>query len=623
MGAHPPVMPPTIPAATGVLPIRGRDAWRGEAGGKIPQRYQIRESEDLRYLRCREAPGLGVSIDHSYAISEAEARKLGRQVILLDGAGCFGPMIDDAKQLYNLDHHVGCLRAITLATCEQALILVLKGLELDKGDWKIYAGEPDLDTVFAIWVLLNYRRLREFSPDAKDRIVPLLRLEGAIDANGFEVADYCGLSQAAVGITKEKLDRLQAMELKVKQAGEWDNDPVGYTLTMLGEIDHLVYTATDFADFTAVEEEYGHVDIGDPYVAVVCRDSSGIYEVEKRLKKNWGDRLGIVALEKAPGHYTLRRAAALAGIDLTRAYEKLNLLDPVVDGRPAEKRWGGSDDIGGSPKGVGTGLAPKEIRNILKLAYRPVSAMDTLRQLAWAVTGFAAAAVVAVAGWFLFGMLVEKPYSPIEMAACLSVMAALSIATAGLLSVFFSQRRLWLYGWRFPGGYDWLLVVPAVILGAALGAAWVPPEAWLRPAPGVQLGLRGVLATGGAIVLLALALESLFRGLVHGLFLLTAPTQRVGGAWFLSRPVWWSAALYAVLALVGWQLGAVAMPFALTSHAVLASILGPLLLVLLALGAGLGLGLIRERSSSLWPGVVAQAAGMVLRLMVEFRLMGT
>ena len=137
------------------------------------------------------------------------------------------------------------------------------------------------------------------------------------------------------------------------------------------------------------------------------------------------------------------------------------------------------------------------------------------------------------------------------------------------------------------------------------------------------MGLRGVLATGGAIVLLALALESLFRGLVHGLFLLTAPTERVGGAWFLSRPVWWSAALYAVLALVGWQLGSVAMPFPMTSHSVLASILGPLVPVLLALGAGLGLGLIRERSASLWPGVAAQAAGMALRLIVELRLMGT
>jgi len=63
----------------------------------------------------------------------------------------------------------------------------------------------------------------------------------------------------------------------------------------------------------------------------VCRDASGIYEVEKRLKKAWGDRLGIIALERGENQYTLRRTASLASIDLEEAYGKLNLLDPRVD----------------------------------------------------------------------------------------------------------------------------------------------------------------------------------------------------------------------------------------------------------------------------------------------------
>jgi hypothetical protein len=616
---------PAIPAGVEIFPggegALG-DEWRTEEG-RIPQRYQIRESEDLRYLRCREAPGLGVSVDNSYAIPEAEARKLGRQVILLDGAGAFQPTIDDAKQLYNLDHHSGCLRAFTLATCEQALVLVLKGLELDKGDWKIYAGEPDLDTIFAIWVLLNHRRLRDLGPSTRDRIVPLIRLEGAIDANGFEVAEYCGLSQAMFKVAKEQLDRLQALEMEVKKAGEWDADPVGHTLRMLTELDHLVYTAADFADFAAVEEEYGHVEIGDPHVAVVCRDQSGIYEVEKRLKKNWGERLGIIALEKATGHYTLRRVAALAGINLERAYEKLNLLDPVVDGRPPEKRWGGSDDIGGSPKGVGTGLTPKDIRNILRLAYRPINGWDALRQLLRAGVGTLAAVAAAVATWFLFGRLVEAPFSPVEGAAGATLMAGAALVVSVILSFYFSQRRLWLYGWRRPAGHDWLLVAPGVILLAALGAAWVPPETWLRPAPGVPLGAREAIALGGSILLLALAAEATLRGLVHGLFLLTAPVQRVGGSWFISRPIWVSSAFYTVLLLVGWQVGAVAVPFALVTSRSLAVVLEPAVLLALGVGVGIGLGWIRERSSSLWPAVAAQALGFGLRLLVETRLMGS
>jgi hypothetical protein len=102
-----------------------------------------------------------------------------------------------------------------------------------------------------------------------------------------------------------------------------------------------------------------------------------------------------------------------------------------------------------------------------------------------------------------------------------------------------------------------------------------------------------------------------------------APIQRVGGPWFISRPVWISAAFYALLAVIGWQLGAVEVPFSLSSQPALAAILGPLVLVALALGGGIGLGLIRERATSLLPAMVAQAAGLGLRLLVELRLIGT
>ena len=38
--------------------------------------------------------------------------------------------LDNSSKLYNLDHHEGCERAFTLATCEQALLMVYSGVEL-------------------------------------------------------------------------------------------------------------------------------------------------------------------------------------------------------------------------------------------------------------------------------------------------------------------------------------------------------------------------------------------------------------------------------------------------------------------------------------------------------------
>ncbi len=168
----------------------------------IPERYGLRDQDGLRFLECDEAPRVRVVIEPGMSVSRSEAAALGERTILLDGAGSFGPLIDNDRKLYNLDHHSGCERLFTLATCEQAQLLVQSGLELSEGDWTIYANEPDLDTVLAVWCLLNHRRLRMLRPEARDVLMPLLRLEGAIDAHGPDLARSCGLPGALLERTR-------------------------------------------------------------------------------------------------------------------------------------------------------------------------------------------------------------------------------------------------------------------------------------------------------------------------------------------------------------------------------------------------------------------------------------
>ncbi len=599
-----------IRAARGLVPFRTRAAnsgrWRTQDPSQdLPVRYEVRLGEEANRLRCLEAPGLEVSIFRSFAYSEAEARKLGEQVILLDGAGQFAPTLDHDRRLYNLDHHQGCLRAFTLATCEQALILVLKGLELDRGDWKIFANEPDLDTIFALWILLNHRRLLDLSPEARDILIPLLRLEGAIDANGYELAEYCGLPRDVYEAAKEELDRLHRRELELKRSGRWGTtDLAVYAQEMLGEIDRLVYKESDFSNFTRIEEEYGHVEIGPDRVAVVCRDSSGIYEVEKRLKSRWGNRLGIIALETAPRTYTLRRTASFAGIDLARAYNQLNLEDPAVDGRPPEKRWGGSDEIGGAPRPGGTGLAPECIGRAIERAYRSHSLASDLRAVGRSAALALAPAAAALAGGGLFQAIFGIPATPDHHLMRFGLAAAFALFTAALLMQRVSRGRSWFFGARRPAGKDWLwLFLPAT----AGSAVMTPFEGSLTQSLSTLEPSAWVLLSV-ALLLAAAAHETWFRGLVHGRLLSRFRTQRVSGSWFLSIPALCSALLYGGLgALMAWSgflhpvFGGLPLPDAL--------LCGTLAFVL-----GLALAVLRERSLSLWPGFLAQVLGGAISL---------
>ncbi|UCE85256.1 MAG: hypothetical protein JSU66_13020 [Deltaproteobacteria bacterium] len=605
-GARAPIRPPE--PSDWAADARQRVAAAGvEAGSAapdleplLPERYEIRETDEGRFLCCDEAPRLRVSIDREHSFSEAEARELGGRVILLDGAGRFGPLLDNSAKLYNLDHHEGCQRLFTLASCEQALLLVHSGLGLAEGDWIAYANEPDLDTVFAIWCLLNYARLTRLSVEARDILFPLLRLEGAIDANGTEFAELCGLPSQVLQDSKRQLDRLHAIEESMRSRGIWQKvDLLQYTLDILREIDAVVYKSADFSDYRRVEEVYGHVEIGDRCVAVACRDRAGIYEVERNLKKRWGDQLGVVALEREPHHYTLRRSAPLAAIDLQQAYDKLNLLDAAVDGRPPGKRWGGSDNIGGSPRPSGTRLAAREVLAALELAYRKPSAWRSLRHVVLLGTATAALLALGLIARLATPLLPPLPEIVTPGTARLAVFALIAGAACVLAARSLSERRLWLFGVRRPTGRDWLRLAPLALAGAIPAAGWIPDDLVLEP--------RALAVALLAIALGAAALELFFRGLTHGVVMLEFGAQSVSGPWFVSRASAVSSVLYAAFAVVAsltWIRAGAADGFGSLERLLLVA--GGALL------AGVGLAMIRERSLSIWPGFVIQTSGASL-----------
>ncbi len=552
----------------------------------LPLRYQVKEDDRGPYLTCVEASNIAVRIERGLSVSAAAAKKYPSGTIFLDGAAQGAPFMDASKGIYNLDHHEDCVRAFTLATCEQAMIVILKGLDLDDERWTVWANEPDFDTVLAIWLLLNHRRLNGDDPALRRKMMPVVRLQGVIDTHGFELDELTGFPPHLHKETLETINQLRTEELDLKGQGVWGTtDLLEFTNSSLRKIDELVYTPGDFEGRREVEE-LARVRITPHRLAVACNSEAGIYEVEEELKEVHGDRLGLVILQKDDRTYTVRQVDPFLPINLDDVYDRLNLLDSAVTGN---QRWGGSSDIGGSPRGVGTDLRIEEIVDICRWVFQPPTAGRR-----WATVSAGLAIVAAVIGTVVLaggvGFL-GPPGLLIASGARGFQAASLALLSLGSALVLFGRSRFpGYFGLRRPRRAGFFLLLPVTAGMALCGAAWVP-----LPGSGATSGWW----VAGAVIAGAAGIELLLRGALHGL-LMTAYPVRLNGAQRVSVPNAISAAAYAtavVLCFVpaDWLTGVAGAAGAWAVWVGLSFLLG------------LVFGIVRERWRSVWASVALHA----------------
>ncbi|HEY2739573.1 MAG TPA: hypothetical protein VGK45_14285 [Thermoanaerobaculia bacterium] len=549
-----------------------------DAGPARAGRYSVQDEPGGRFLYCREAPEVKVKIERGKTVTAAAARKAAEGTIFLDGVAQCEPFLDAERRVFNLDHHTGCVRAFTLSTCEQALVLVLRGLDLKERPWTLCANEPDLDTVLAIWVLLNSMHLTAAEPQVRLAAVPLVRLEGILDVHGAELSDLAGLPPPELHEAQERLAALRQTELALKREGSWESaDPLEFTAGQLRALDSMIYPAGYFHGFLNVEV-LARAELSDHRVAVVCRSEQGIYETEADLKRLYGKRLGIVALQKDPRTYTLRQVDPFLPATLDAVYVRLNTLDPAVHAGDGN-RWGGSGEIGGSPRQSGTRLSPQEIAATCAQAFRK----PTVRQRVAAVGLALLASVVALAGgepplaahWRLHTASVFRPLH-----------FALGTALVSLLLLFLAgRRRPRLYGGRLPGGSGWLWTLPVALLGGLAGGTWTGPTSW----PTWHLAANSLTAERvGLFLALPLAAELTFRALAHGILARAFAIQHDGGRWFLSWPTVLQALFYTLATPLALLTATARLP---TGWVLALPLAGALLF-------GLAAGVARERSGS-------------------------
>ena len=78
--------------------------------------------------------------------------------IALDGY-VQGPALNLDDNKYSFDHHDGCIRTFTSATCRQVFDCLLLGF--DPTGMNVYVNDVDGDTALSIWLLANPTRVGE------------------------------------------------------------------------------------------------------------------------------------------------------------------------------------------------------------------------------------------------------------------------------------------------------------------------------------------------------------------------------------------------------------------------------------------------------------------------------
>ena len=567
------------------------------AGTVFPDRYAVKQVGTDRVLTCLEAPNLQVIIKAGLTITASAARKAPPGTIYLDGVAQSEPFLDHEKKVYNLDHHEGCVRTFTLATCEQALVMCVKGLDLRDREWKIFANEPDLDTILSIWIILNHQRINNREAIHRRSLFALVRLEGVIDALGLEMRELSGLPVELLQKLMRVIDRLRMQELELKKAGEWTKtDFLEYTIGVLRKLDQFLIKLGELDDFKGVEE-LARIELTNNRIAVVVASDLGIYELEPHLTKLYGNRLGWVALRRGENDYTLRQMDLFMPVNLEDLYQRLNFMDPAVKGRMRVNRWGGSGDIGGSPRDHGTQLLPAEIvsacRDVIEKRSDTRHVKRFLSSAAFSML-IVIAAIAIGQNWHPTLWLGRETLAACAESPVFGFYTALLFFSMIMLIVV-AFRRPWQFGIMLPAGKDWWRLLPMAIICGYAGDMLVPGNAMFAADP--------IAAWAIALILIPLSLELLFRSLVHGMMAQLATIQDCESRWFFSGPTIGSALLYAV---------AIGLQTTMMSGNFLATLTSGLLIKSVAVATifGLAAGMVRERSHSILPAWLFHSAAV-------------
>lgn len=271
--------------------------------------------------------------------------------IALDGA-VQGPVMGDEKDRWSFDHHAGCARLITEATCQQVFAALCLGLATENR--QVYINDIDGDTLVSLWLLAHPNSVTLAT------VRNLVRAVGVIDAHG--PAGNRLLNSEEQDIAAAFFNRLRDVLPRDVQA-KFDS----WQLFVEKGFDAIEDTISDIRDDALPRADGKPPEIemiahGDRQGVKACIARSDGFGAFAPLY-DAGHRVVVLVADAADGsfRYTVGKVSDLVAYPLGPGNAPDSLLGRLNAREPG---WGGGSSIGGSPRlegGVSSRLTPEQI----------------------------------------------------------------------------------------------------------------------------------------------------------------------------------------------------------------------------------------------------------------------
>ena len=268
--------------------------------------------------------------------------------IALDGY-CQGPAVDIEGERFSFDHHAGCIRLFTRATCQQVLDALLLGF--NPAGYTVYVNDVDGDTVLATWLLLNPIRA------AEPLVRELVEVVGAIDAHG-----------PAYPSSNPKLANLffqgvMAPEVELRRKKQYATaDLQSLLAACVAPIGRLLVGAIGIAPPLERSYEITHRSVNG---WVMAKSNNFVFDL--LYADGYNCAIAYQELPDGSVNYTVGKKSELVGRFPVGPGDKAGTILATLNAR--ESGWGGGSTIGGSPRnadGSRSRLTPNEVFAIVE-----------------------------------------------------------------------------------------------------------------------------------------------------------------------------------------------------------------------------------------------------------------
>lgn len=271
--------------------------------------------------------------------------------IALDGY-VQGPALDNEQHRYSFDHHRGCIRLVTTATCEQVRDAILLGL--DPSRYTVYLNDVDTDTALAVWELRHPERLREA------RVANYVTSAGLLDAHG---------GAYPLVFERRRIEWIGQPETQARISGEYERlnlEQLHQLLDRIGErFEQLVAgQAPSEEELRRLEQkaEFQRLFDGSGWTMIQASDPHVLFDLYEQ-----GIERIVTCRPQSDGSYAYtvaRRSDFVDGFDVPAILAALAAAEPG---------WGGGSTIGGAPRhpdGSRSRLAPAEVFKLVEACVR-------------------------------------------------------------------------------------------------------------------------------------------------------------------------------------------------------------------------------------------------------------